>query len=327
MVLLEGNDKNIENGTTIENEVEIKALEDNLKALGGDGKTKDGKFVYRKVIGNVVPLGIGLTESPAADVKGVSTADTDEELEAQELIEENTFAEDNKTSQKQENNVIIQNEEQIMKIESIKDITNESLKELSASAVSDFIESELKEASERFSAEQIKAEEALKDAQEKIASVSADSDKIRAELDSVTEKLGSLEVEKTEREAEALFNQRMASLDESFVLEDEDRQVLAEQVKSLDEEGWESFSKRIDVLLREKSREVLAKKEEEQKSAEVEEKSAEESKASGDDVVEDAIDRGEEDSEVVPASTQASEASTYDKYKDAFSVEQFDIKY
>ena len=119
----------------------------------------------------------------------------------------------------------------------------------------------------------------------------------------------------------------MASLDESFVLEDEDRQVLAEQVKSLDEEGWESFSKRMNVLLREKSREVLAKKEEEQKSAEVEEKSAEESKASGDDVVEDAIDRGEEDSEVVPASTQASEASTYDKYKDAFSVEQFDIKY
>ena len=333
LVLLEGNDKNIENGVEIDNEVEIKALEDNLKALGGDGKTKDGKFIYRKVIGNVVPLGIGLTESPAADVKGVSTADTDEELESLqdkmslEKEEKDTFAEVDKTSQIQENNVIIQNEEKIMKIESIKDITNESLKELSASAVSDFIESELKEASERFSAEQIKAEEALKDAQEKIASVSADNDKIKAELDSVAEKLGSLEVEKTEREDEALFNQRMASLDESFVLEDEDRQVLAEQVKSLDEEGWESFSKRMNVLLREKSREVLAKKVEEQKSTEAEEKPAEESKASEDDVIEDAIDRGEEDSEVVPASTQASEASTYDKYKDAFSVEQFDIKY
>ena len=43
--------------------------------------------------------------------------------------------------------------------------------------------------------------------------------------------------------------------------------------------------------------------------------------------VEDAIDRGEEDTEVVPASTEASETSTYDKYKNAFSVEQFDIKY
>ena len=331
LVLLEGNDKNIENGIVIDNEIEIKALEGNLRAMGGEGKTKDGKFIYRKVVGNVVPLGIGLTETPAADVKGISTDSTAEleDLQSKLSVEksEDTFAEVDKTSQKQEKNVIIQNEEKIMKIESMKDITNESLKELSASAVSDFIESELKEASERFSAEQIKAEEALKDAQEKIAAVSADSDKIKAELDSVTEKLGSLEVEKTEREAEALFNQRMASLDESFVLEDEDRQVLAEQVKALDEEGWESFSKRMNVLLREKSREVLAKKEEEKKSSEVEEKSTEESKASEDDVVEDAIDRGEEDREVVPASTQASDASTYDKYKDAFSVEQFDIKY
>ena len=44
-------------------------------------------------------------------------------------------------------------------------------------------------------------------------------------------------------------------------------------------------------------------------------------------IVDEAIDKGEKDSEVVPASTVASEASTYDKYKNAFSVEQFDIKY
>jgi len=332
LVLLEGNDKNIENGTIIDNEIEIKALEDNLKAMGGEGKTRDGKYVYRKVIGNVVPLGIGLTETPAADVKGISTDTTAEleDLQSKLSVEKDkdTFAEVDKTSQIQEKNVIIQNEEKIMKIESIKDITNESLKELSASAVSDYIESELKEASERFSAEKSKVEANLKDAQEKIESVSADNDKIKAELDSVTEKLSGLEAEKTEREAEELFNQRMASLDESFVLEDNDRQVLAEQVKSLDEEGWESFSKRMDVLLRDKSREVLAKKEEEKKAAEatqVEEK-PEETKAS-ENVVEDAIDRGEEESEVVPTSTQASEGSTFDKYKDAFSVEQFDIKY
>ena len=45
------------------------------------------------------------------------------------------------------------------------------------------------------------------------------------------------------------------------------------------------------------------------------------------EVVEDAIDRGEQDTDVVPASTQASEGSTYDKYKNAFSVDQFDISY
>ena len=345
LVLLEGTDKNIENGVVVDNEEEILDLENNLKALGGNGKTEDGEYVYRKVVGDVVPLGIGLTESPAADVKGVSTEKTKEKEDTAEdttedlddlsskitlgPVKENTFAEVDKTSQKQENNVINQNEEKVMKINSVKDITDESLKQLSASAVSDFIESELKEASERFSADKSMVENNLKEAQEKIDSVSAEHDRIKAELDSVTEKLSGLETEKANKESEELFNKRMASLDESFVLADNDREVLAEQVKDLDDEGWESFSKRIDVLLRDKSREVLAKKEAEkaEEKAEEPETKAEETQASEDDVVEDAIDRGEEDKEVVPASTEASETSTYDKYKNAFSVEQFDIKY
>ena len=318
LVLLEGSDKNIENGLIVDNEEEVTSMEKDLKALGGEGKTKDGMFVYRKVIGNVVPLGIGLTETPAADVKGVATKDTVK-------AEEENFAEVEETSQKEQNIVINQNEDIAMKIESIKDITDESLKQLSASAVSDYIESELKEASERFSAEKHAAEKALNEAQEKLESVSTDSDNIKAELDSVREELSSLKAEKEQRQAEELFNQRMASLDESYVLEDEDRKVLASQIKELDEEGWESFSSNVKVLLRDKSREVLAKKEEEKAEEVVETTNA--SEETSENIVEDALDRGEATAEVVPASTEASELSTYDKFKDAFSVEQFDIKF
>ena len=318
LVLLEGSDKNIENGLIVDNEEEVTSMEKDLKALGGEGRTKDGMFVYRKVIGNVVPLGIGLTETPAADVKGVATKDTVK-------AEEENFAEVEETSQKQQNIVINQNEDIAMKIESIKDITDESLKQLSASAVSDYIESELKEASERFSAEKHAAEKALNEAQEKLESVSTDSDNIKAELDSVREELSSLKAEKEQRQAEELFNQRMASLDESHVLEDEDRKVLASQIKELDEEGWESFSSNVKVLLRDKSREVLAKKEEEKAEEVVETTNA--SEETSENIVEDALDRGEATAEVVPASTEASELSTYDKFKDAFSVEQFDIKF
>ena len=319
LVLLEGSDKNIENGLIVDDEEDIASMEKDLKALGGEGKTKDGMSVYRKVVGEVVPLGIGLTETPAADVKGVST-----KTNAEQPQKEKTFAQVDKNSQEAEKTVIIQNEDKtIMKIESIKDITNDSLKELSASAVSDFIESELKEASERFSAEKEKVEASLKEAQEKIASVTTDYDGIKTELESVTEKLGALETEKANKEAEELFSQRMASLDEKYALEAEDREVLATQIKDLDVEGWDAFAKNIDILLRDKSREVLAKKEDEvSKETEVEE----ESKAS-EEVVEDAIDRGEQDTDVVPASTQASEGTTYDKYKNAFSVDQFDISY
>jgi len=163
----------------------------------------------------------------------------------------------------------------------------------------------------------------LKEAQEKIEAVTTDYDKIKAELDSVTEKLGALETEKAEKEAEELFSQRMASLDEKYALEAEDREVLATQIKDLDAEGWDAFAKNIEVLLRDKSREVLAKKEDEaSKEVEVEE----ESKAS-DEVVDEAIERGEQEESSIPASTQASEATTYDKYKKAFEIDQFDINY
>ena len=319
LVLLEGSDKNIENGLIVDNEEDITSMESNLKALGGEGKTKDGMFVYRKVIGDVVPLGIGLTESPAADVKGVATTETLQE-------EKENFAEVEETSQKEQNIVINQNEDKAMKIESIKEITDDSLKQLSASAVSDFIELELKEASERFSAEKHAAEKALKEAQDKLESVSADSEQVKTELDNVKEELSSLKVEKEQKEAEELFNQRMASFDESFVLEDEDRKVLASQIKELDTEGWEAFSSNVNVLLRDKSREVLAKQEKElaEKAEEVETK---EVVNASENIVEEAIDRGEATDEVVPASTEASEVSTYDKFKDAFSVEQFDIKF
>jgi hypothetical protein len=319
LVLLEGSDKNIENGLVVDNEDEVASMEKDLKALGGEGKTKDGMFVYRKVVGDVVPLGIGLTETPAADVKGVATKDS---IKA----EEENFAEVQETSQKQQNIVINQNEDIAMKIESIKEITDDSLKQLSASAVSDFIESELKEASERFSAEKHAAEKALKEAQDRLESVSTDSETLKTELDSVREELSSLKTEKEQRESEELFNQRMASLDEAYVLEDEDRKVLASQIKELDEENWESFSSNVKVLLRDKSREVLANKEEENKAEEVVE-TTNASEETSENIVEDALDRGEATAEVVPASTEASELSTYDKFKDAFSVEQFDIKF
>ena len=163
----------------------------------------------------------------------------------------------------------------------------------------------------------------LKEAQEKIEAVTADYDKIKAELDSVAEKLSTLETEKAEKEAEELFSQRMASLDEKYALEAEDREVLATQIKDLDSEGWDAFAKNIEVLLRDKSREVLAKKEDEaSKEVEVEE----ETKAS-EEVVDEAIERGEQEESTIPASTQASEGSTYDKFKKAFEIDQFDISY
>lgn len=62
--------KNLADAKIITNPTEIEALKKYLRALGGDGKYDDN-FYYRKPK-DVLPLGIGFTEKPAAEVKGIA---------------------------------------------------------------------------------------------------------------------------------------------------------------------------------------------------------------------------------------------------------------
>lgn len=64
--------KNIEGGRLISDASEKQDLDGYLRSNGGSGILKNGKYIYRKPIGNVIPLGIGITEKPAADVKGIA---------------------------------------------------------------------------------------------------------------------------------------------------------------------------------------------------------------------------------------------------------------
>ena len=142
-VLLEIGEKNLENSVAIEDNTKVNEIGTELRALGGTGEY-EGKKVYRKVYGNVVPLGIGLTENPAADVKGVATEISREDIK-EEVSEENKLkngVSEKNVSHYKENNVI-ENKDSTMEINSIKDITEETLKEVSASSVAEFIQSEL----------------------------------------------------------------------------------------------------------------------------------------------------------------------------------------
>ena len=76
IVQLPKGEKNTEDGVVISEEQLVEAMKNNLKAFGGNGYLDENTYIYRQVINKVVPLGIGLTESPAADVKGVATKKT-----------------------------------------------------------------------------------------------------------------------------------------------------------------------------------------------------------------------------------------------------------
>ena len=110
VVMIDGESKNIEDGALISDASQIESIKNNLRAFGGSGKVDKTKSVYRKVIGNVVPLGIGLTETPAADVKGIATLKSEASVE---INQENISKIDNL-------NVNTDNDNKVMKITSIK---------------------------------------------------------------------------------------------------------------------------------------------------------------------------------------------------------------
>jgi hypothetical protein len=349
LVILDEGEKNIENGEFITAKEKIEELREKLQGYGGNGKIDDGKMVYRHVIANVVPLGIGLTESPAADVKGIAVKKKEKKLEKK--TEDVSIQEDNdigtknanKISQSVNKNVNTTSSNKnikdsfIMKINSVEDITSESLKSIEASAVHEFIEEQLKQASEKFADEKTAKENALKEADKKYQTLSSEHITLKKEMNEVQSTLEELQAEKTEREGQERFNQRMAQLDEEYELNDQDREVIASDIKDMSDKDFEAYQAKMTVLLSAKSRKAIeaaqaeteATKEKAKAEAKVEEvrASADETNANETaQVVEKAIDEAQEQSQEIPVSTPAEEPTMYDKYKSAFGLDQFDMK-
>ncbi len=329
IVAMEGESKNMEDGEVISEFNAVEKIKNKLRGFGGDGKLEDGRSIYRQVINDVLALGIGLTETPAADVKGVAVKVKEDETEKD--LHANESKEEEKISQKSQRDVIKNDDNRTtkaktMKINRIEDITDESLKELSASTVSDFIQKELEKASEDFSQEKSKTQDALNEAKEKQEALSQENAEISKRLEEFQTKINELESEKEERLQQEKFSVRMASFDEKYKLSDDDRKVLAAQIKDLDDESFDKYSKDMTVLLSSKDKEILANEEEEkvevdEKKEDSEEKSEEKSEAS---VIEEAVDKAEEIKEEIPNSSTASAETVYDKYKQAFDIDQFD---
>tara|TARA_R100000008_G_scaffold41988_1_gene24180 strand:- start:628 stop:2148 length:1521 start_codon:yes stop_codon:yes gene_type:complete len=335
LVVLEGEEKNIENALEITDPEEVEKHMDKLKGFGGEGKFDDNSNVYRKVINNVVPLGIGLTQNPAADVKGVLTENgaTEQKALAEESLKKETI------SQNTKNTVKIKKVE-AMKIENLKDITDESLQTLTASAIHEFIQESLKKASEEYSSEKAEKEESLNEAREKHETLSKEHDSLKTQLEDIKAQLEKLEAEKAEKEKLEAFNQRMASYDERFKLTDEDRKVIASQIKDLDEEAFTELDKTLTVLLSskahsddeeapaEESAPAEAPAEEAPAAAPAEEPAPAEASASAvKEVVEQAVDNATSEKVNMPSSAPAEEPTVMEKYSNAFAIDQFDVKY
>jgi len=359
--------QNLNDAELITDETQIAEFSNYLKANEGPGELEDGTKVYRLVMGDIYPLGIGFTTNPAADVEGLITQHKEENLETHISlapqndatiieVENNKFIKNlktkkNKISQTPQTNVnslqtthsnFMENEilEKLERVLTEHDYAKEFSKEAVAS-IGEVVEEAIRRRSDEYVAEKEKAAEAetaLAEAEEKFKESLVEVEK---ELADTREKIEVLEAENAERDAKEKFNNRMGALDEVYELDDEDRQILARDLVTLDssEEAFADYEKKASVIWSHKNKEFIEKQQtefDEKIQAEVEKRLSEISTASeavvehSEETLEEALQNTSEETLDVPNNSEAAseeEVTLQDRFAKAFSKENLTINY
>ncbi|MEK6880848.1 MAG: hypothetical protein AABY22_14610 [Nanoarchaeota archaeon] len=358
LIKIKGNSKNIDDGEIVSDPEEISKLEKFLESNGGTGKI-DEYYIYRQPKNETLALGIGLTESPAAEVKGVFTKQKDEKkIKAVEeftefvnnssgkevieyiikcyggkegVIETNVkpFTSSNSTSviitnstetssQKEKHNV--KPISIAMKIKNLKDINDETMKEISASAITEFVKDELEKASKDYEQKEKEAKEKIDASTQLIKDTEKKLNEATEKLSKVQEDLNKLQEAEKQRKDQDIFDTRMASFDNIYELDDDDRKVIASLIKGLNDEAFKACQTQISVLLKAKNKEAIAKK----KELESKTQTTASTKDDDDKAVSTAVDKSKK--EPTLPNTQTTEVNLVDKYKEAFSIKNVLIK-
>jgi hypothetical protein len=329
-----------------------------LRAYGGNGRTDKGVKVYRLIMGDIYPLGIGFTANPAADVKGLTTFDEQQkqlQVKTKKVvsfhrlkIKNNIFEE--KSSQTQKGDVIFNKNHKPVKtmekeiLEQVKETleAQASSKKLSEEAIAN-ITKVFHDAIIQKNDQWQQDKESLVKEKEELVKASEESAKelqsLKEELAGVNQQVSELKTEICAREEAEKFTDRMSELDDVFELEDEDRMILASELKSLSsEESYAEYKEKLAVVWKHKTK---AFKEEQEKviaekiEAEVQkrlstlsekESTSEASEEEVEEVIE-SVEAEEADIANNDAAAAEEELSLRDKFKQAFNKESVNIKY
>lgn len=386
IALLGGDKKNLSEATKIISDPkEVEEIRDKLTSLGGDGKVED-LFAYRMPSYDVLPLGIGVTEKPAAEVKGVATPDKEKAgivipeafddgsknapkikpvpapnpgesskvgIVIPEAFEDKSKVSNrkeilgeqenqNKISQSTKTNVKIERNV-TMKITSIKDITDENLKECSASAVSDFIATELKKGSDEWEKQKTTLNTQLAQAQADGEKLKGEQTKLQEQLTKVQSTVESLSAEKAEREKVEKFNVRMSEINEAYELDDEIKAALVEEIKAIaSDEAWTKWQTKAKILLKgfakkappfkkkdddddEDDAKAKGKKTKAEMDDDSEAKKKAKAAADAAATVNNAVENADKEQGGLPNGSSANSPTLREKYQAAFAMENFII--
>jgi hypothetical protein len=243
-----------------------------LKAYGGNGAMKDGTKVYRLLKGEIFPLGIGFTTKPAADVKGLYSENMSSkniifkdkrDAKAYFDIKNNIFTKKNDPLISHLHNDDVKNKKETnMDIEQIlaelKGLLIE--KKFSEEAVANMTETfaeAIKKKDQEYRESMTKAEKDKEEMAKEKEDMKKSVKKVEDELKAAVEKIQEFEDFKKQEEAVAQFSSRMESIDQVYELDDEDRKVLASELKGLDnsDEAFASYQDKLAVMWKHKNKE------------------------------------------------------------------------
>lgn len=277
---------NLSEASIISDDLAISEIKNKLMHFGGNGLDEDGQPLYINLIGEVLPLGIGFTNNPAADVKGVKVFSSDDieednkdseeslsctkqELESSQLQEKlvetniisnkldtDSLAAASSSFEKEKN----KKENNKMLIKSIQDLTDDSLKQICATDIRALFEEEIKKAGEKFAEAQEAKDKLVAEAEKTKAELEAQLEELKQTGEQLKAELEKIKVEAEAREKEELFQNRMTTLDEEFSLDDEEREVIGEQIKNLDQEAFEKWYKAFNVFAKGKNKKMMMEK-------------------------------------------------------------------
>ncbi len=216
---------------------------------------------------DVTPLGVGLTFNPAGAVAGIVTSEAtastaDEIVQTEAVVKENGINQQNTTEIISQTAVAhVTNNTNMKTLKSFNDVlalNDESVKEVSIANMANIINAEAERALADYS-KNLKTEQEAKAAAEGKATKALEATAAaNAEIETLKGKIVELEGAQALATAKAQFNERMAGFDETHVLTDEARQVVASSINGLSDEQFTTFRKNFEVLYKSQSKASVA---------------------------------------------------------------------
>jgi hypothetical protein len=283
-------DKNILDGIFIKPGEQNWAKYDKmLRCNGGAGFDKDSGLLVSRVLKDaILPVGIGIVRKPASGIQGILAVHSINSIPTENQNSDCVVQQENanytkidafitekiKNTIKQEflsvnkhiktNNKTIMDHTQLKSIAELETKWEEISKQeavASIGTVRQVFEAEIAAKSEEYAKELRAKEEALKlaeanktESEAKISNLSQAVAELQKELESVRQAQASAE-------ADRAFQERMAALDSTFELDDEDRAFLKEEIEVLaSDEAFAKWFEKKKKLMKEKTKTFIEQK-------------------------------------------------------------------